>query len=127
MDVEGLPIRIALTPGRVSEEVVAFPFIKSLNRTRILVAHRGYDAESLIDFTASQSVRAQIPTHQDCRVQRSVDRQTYCRPNRVERLFSKLEQFRRVATRFDKLAGNFLVAVALASVRLWTRACASKT
>ncbi|MCZ8325085.1 MAG: transposase, partial [Sphingomonadaceae bacterium] len=40
----------------------------------------------------------------------------------VERFFCKLKQFRRVATRFDKLARNFLAAVALASTRLWLRA-----
>ncbi|HEU0149700.1 MAG TPA: IS5/IS1182 family transposase, partial [Bradyrhizobium sp.] len=39
----------------------------------------------------------------------------------VERFFCKLKHFRRIATRFDKLARNFLAAVALASARLWTR------
>ncbi|MFN4922539.1 MAG: IS5/IS1182 family transposase, partial [Bradyrhizobium sp.] len=39
----------------------------------------------------------------------------------VERFFCKLKHFRRIATRFDKLARNFLAAVALGSTRLWTR------
>ncbi|HTN64043.1 MAG TPA: IS5/IS1182 family transposase, partial [Devosia sp.] len=45
----------------------------------------------------------------------------------VERFFCKLKHFRRVATRFDKLARNFLAAVALASTRLWTRNYESTT
>ncbi len=52
----------------------------------------------------------------------SVDRAIYRQRNLVERLFSKLKHFRRIATRFDKLARNYLAAVLLASIRLWLRA-----
>lgn len=54
-----------------------------------------------------------------------MDRQTYRQRNLVERIFNKLKHFRRIATRFDKVAQNFLAAVSLASVRLWTRAYGS--
>nr|WP_316195184.1 MULTISPECIES: transposase [unclassified Bradyrhizobium] len=54
-------------------------------------------------------------------VQRSVSRRIYGQRNLVERFFCKLKHFRRIATRFDKLARNFLAAIALASARLWTR------
>ena len=117
-----MPIRIALTPGQASNKQAAVPLIKSLSRTRDLVADRGYDAKALIDLAESQSVRAHTPTQRDRRIQRSVDRETYRQRNLVERFFNKLKHFRRVATRFDKLARNFLAAVALASIRLWTRA-----
>ena len=127
VDGEGLPIRIALTPGQASDKEAAVPLIKSLNRTCDLVADRGYDAKALIELAASQSVRAHIPTQRDRKVQRSVDRDTYRQRNLVERYFNKLKHFRRIATRFDKLARNFLAAVALASVRLWTRTYESTT
>ena len=117
-----MPIRIALTPGQASDKEAAVPLIRSLNRTRDLVADRGYDAKALIDLAAGQNVRAHIPTQRDRKIQRSVERETYRLRNLVERFFNKLKHFRRVATRFDKLARNFLAAVALASVRLWTRA-----
>ena len=55
-------------------------------------------------------------------VQRSVSRRIYRKRNLVECFFCKLRYFERVATRFDKLARNFLAAVALASARLWTTA-----
>lgn len=47
--------------------------------------------------------------------------------NIIERFFNKLKHFRRVATRFDKLARNFLAAVALASTRIWIRNYESTT
>ena len=46
----------------------------------------------------------------------------YRERNLVERFFSKLKHFRRIATRYDKLAENFLAMVKLASLRLWLRA-----
>ena len=46
----------------------------------------------------------------------------YRERNLIERFFSKLKHFRRVATRYDKLAANFLAMVQLASMRLWLRA-----
>lgn len=63
----------------------------------------------------------------DRQVQRSIDPAIYRQRNVVERYFCKLKHFRRIATRFDKLARNFLAAVLLASTRLWLRACESKT
>ena len=57
-------------------------------------------------------------------MQRSVSPRIYRQRNLVERYFNKLKHFRRIATRFEKLARNFLAAVALASARLWTRAYA---
>lgn len=127
MDGEGLPIRIALTPGQASDKEAAVPLIKSLARTRHLVADRGYDAQALIDLAAEQGVKAHIPTQRDRKVQRSVKRRIYRRRNLVERFFNKLKHFRRVATRFDKLARNFLAAVALTSLRIWTRTYESTT
>ena len=60
-------------------------------------------------------------------MQRSVDRDIYRKRNLVERFFNKLKHFRRIATRFDKLARNFLATVLLASTRLWIRAYESTT
>ena len=127
MDGDGLPIRLALTPGQASDKEAAVPMIASLNRTRDLVADRGYDAQYLLDLARTRGATAHIPTQRDRKVQRSVDKAVYRCRNLVERFFSKLKHFRRVATRFDKLARNYLAAVALASVRLWTRSYESTT
>lgn len=127
VDGTGLPIRIMLTPGQASDKQAAAVLIESLTRTRDLVADRGYDARALIDLAAARGARAHIPTQRDRRVQRSIDRGLYRERNLVERFFCKLKHFRRVATRFDKLARNFLASVLLASIRIWTRSYESKT
>ena len=122
-----MPIRVALTPGQASDKQAAVPLIASLSRTRHLIADRGYDAQALIDLVRSRGACSHIPTQRDRKVQRSVAKAVYRQRNLVERFFNKLKHFRRVATRFDKLARNFLAAVALASVRLWTRSYESTT
>jgi transposase len=63
-----------------------------------------------------------IPTQKDRKAQRSIDPAICRQRNQVERFFCKLRPFRRIATRFDKLARDFLAAVLLASTRLRLRA-----
>lgn len=127
VDEAGLPIRLALTPGQASDKQAAVGLIESLARTNDLIADRGYDAMALVELAATRGTRAHIPTQKDRKRQRNIDPSIYRKRNLVERFFNKLKHFRRIATRFDKLARNFLAAVALASVRLWTRAYESTT
>ena len=86
-----------------------------------LVADRGYDAKAVLGCVAARGGRAHIPTCRDRKVQRSVDPALYRHRNLVKRFFNKLKHFRRIATRYDKLARNFLSAVLIASTRLRTR------
>jgi len=101
--------------------------IDGLRPAPALVADRGYDARAVIDLVAAKGGCAHIPTQRDRKVQRSVDPTLYSKRNLIERYFCKLKHFRRVATRFDKLARNFLAAVTLASARIWLRAYESRT
>ncbi|SHM36990.1 Transposase DDE domain-containing protein, partial [Paracoccus solventivorans] len=57
----------------------------------------------------------------DRKVQRQVDPVLYRQRNLVERFFSKLKQFRKIATRYEKTAQNYLAAVLMACSRLWMR------
>jgi len=87
-----------------------------------VVADRGYDSNAVLDLIARSGARPSIPSCSRRIVRRSVDPAIYRQRNLIERFFCKLKQFRRVATRFDKLARNFLAAIHIASTRLWLRA-----
>lgn len=69
-----------------------------------------------------QGATPNIPPKSNRRWKPSFSKRLYCERNLIERFFSKLKHFRRVATRYDKLAANFLTMVQLASMRLWLRA-----
>jgi transposase len=88
---------------------------------RDLIADRGYDARAILDQVEAAGGCAHIPTCRDRKVQRSIDRDLYRHRNLVERFFNKLKHFRRIATRYDKTARNFLAAVLIAATRLWMR------
>ncbi len=114
-------MRLVLSPGQASDKTLAPAVIEGLAPGRTLIADRGYDARAIIDLVESRGGRAHIPTCSDRKVQRTVDAELYRKRNLVERFFNKLKHFRRIATRYDKTARNFLAAVALAAIRLWAR------
>lgn len=84
-------------------------------RIEALLADKGYDADAI----RQELAKAAIPTKSNRRIPIPHDREKYCWHNLVERLFSKLKNRRRVATRYDKTAESDLGFVALASVTLW--------
>ena len=123
----GLPLRIVLSAGQASDKAAVAALLNGLPPARALVADSGYDARAIIELVSEHGGTAHIPTQRDRKVQRSVDPALYRQRNLIERFFCKLKHFRRVATRFDKLARNFLAAVLLASTRLRLRAYESTT
>ncbi len=127
VDARGLPVRFVLTPGQASDKAAVPALIEGLRPARDVVADRGYDARAILELLVGHGSRPHIPTQRDRKVQRSVDPAIYRQRNLVERFFNKLKHFRRIATRYDKLARNFLAAIALASTRLWIRHYESTT
>jgi len=114
-------VRLLLSPGQASD-MTAVPFLlNGLPVPTAVVADRGYDSNAVLELIAQSGAQPAIPSCARRLVKRSVDPAIYRQRNLVERFFCKLKQFRRVATRFDKLARNFLAAVLLASTRLWLR------
>lgn len=119
-------MRLVLTAGQ-AHDLRAAPDLLDGLECRHVVADRGYDANALLDLIRASGAKAHIPSTRQRLVHRSVNKRIYRQRNLVERFFCKLKHFRRCATRFDKLARNFLAAVALASTRLWTRSYESTT
>jgi transposase len=126
VDQDGLPVRLLITPGQASDKT-AFPeLFAAVPAASIVIADRGYDSRAIIDLVAARGGVAHIPTQSRVKLKRSVAPELYRRRNLIERYFCNLKQFRRIATRFEKLAQNFLAAVALASTRIWLRAIESR-
>jgi len=115
-------VRILLSAGQASDMAAVPQLLAGLPVPRAVIADRGYDANAVLELIADKGAQAAIPSCRRRLVKRTVDPEIYRQRNLVERFFCKLKQFRRLATRFDKLARNFLAAVLLASTRLWLRA-----
>jgi transposase len=116
-DVIGRPAVIHLTAGNASDVTVAGDVIAaSPGQLRRLVADRGYDADPLRAALRAAGTTPVIPGRRGRKHPIRYDLDRYKDRWRIEAAFCRLKDFRRVATRYDKLADNFASAVALASV-----------
>jgi hypothetical protein len=87
-----------------------------------VLADKAYDADRIRELIQDQGATPNIPPKSNRRWKPCFSKRLYRERNLIERFFSKLKHFRRVATRYDKLAANFLAMIQLASMRLWLRA-----
>jgi transposase len=87
----------------------------------MLLADRGYDADRIRALATKQRAWGNIPPRSNRSEPICFSPYLYRARNLIERFFNKIKQCRRVATRYDKLAANYLAFIQLASIRLWLR------
>ena len=102
-----------LTPGQAHDLTCAEPLLEEAD-PQALIADMAYDADRLLATLAQRRITAVIPPKANRKTPRMSDFALYCERNLVERFFNKLKHFRAIATRYDKLARNFLAGVQLA-------------
>ena len=115
-DPEGRPVAFALTPGNVADISMAIPLMEVTAPPKRLLADKAYDADKLRDWLKGKRIKAVIPSSAARRMPYPIDRQAYKRRNTIERMFGRLKNWRRIATRYDRLARNYLAALAIVSV-----------
>jgi transposase len=84
-----------------------------------LIADKAYDTNSLRALLAGKDVEAVIPSIRRRKPLIPYDVTAYRQRNLIERMFGRLKDFRRIATRYDKLARNFLAGAILAAITIW--------
>ena len=87
-----------------------------------LIGDKGYDGDGFRAEIVDRGAKPVIPNKSNRVTLHSFSKRAYKGRNVIERCFCRLKDFRRVATRYDKLAANYLAFVQLASIRLWLRA-----
>ena len=118
VDANGLPVRLALTAGEAHNNRLAAKLLSRLKPGSMLLADRGYDADWIRELAAERGVWANIPPRCNRNTPIYFSPHLYRARNLVERFFNKIKQCRRVATRYDKLAANYLLFIRLASIRI---------
>jgi transposase len=117
-----LPMAIEITGGMVSDHRGYAPLMAADGPpARVPLADRGHDSDAIRRDMDDRGGVAIIPALRSRKVRESVDDQIYALRNRIARCFNRLENARRVATRYDETAGSFLRFVQIASIRLWIR------
>ncbi|GAC1608492.1 MAG: hypothetical protein NVS3B3_13210 [Aquirhabdus sp.] len=118
VDALGNPVRWLLTGGEVADIKQGQALIEGL-RAQAVLADKGYDANDFIDYVQVNGMQAVIPPKKNRREQREYDRHLYKDRNMVERFFNRIKQFRRIATRYEKLDRNFLSFINIVFAYLW--------
>ena len=113
-DVIGRPFAFKLTGGNVADSPIAPALLNSFKAARYLLADKGYDANSLRKHLRQSAIVPVIPSRSNRERSIRYDERLYKERHLIENVFCRLKDFRRVATRYDKLARKFLSAVALA-------------
>jgi transposase len=119
-DALGNAVRFILTGGERNDITQAEQLIENLH-AEYVIADKGYDSEAFVLKVKEQNSEAVIPSRSNHKVQREIDKHLYKERHLIENQIGKLKHFRRVFSRFDKLAKNYLSFIYFASTVVWLR------
>ena len=118
-DAKGRLLSILLTGGQAHDCPPAQRLIRRTKRARKLLGDKAYDSEELRLWLKERGTKAVVPNRSNRKQPFRFDRKTYKLRHRVENAFCRLKDFRRIATRYDRLARNFLASVCLVAAIVW--------
>ena len=118
-DTKGRPIRFFLTAGQVSDYTGARALMDSLPPADWLLGDQGYDADWFREGLQEQDITPCIPSRKSRKKPIKYDKRRYKRRNRIEIMFGRLKEWRRIATRYDRCPKVLLSAIALAATVLF--------
>jgi transposase len=116
----GCPVRFHLTAGQRGDAPQALTLIEDMP-AEVVMADTAYDSDQIRKAIAEKGALAVIPNNPSRAQKHPLEEHLYAQRHLVECCFSRLKQFRRVATRFEKTARNYLAVVTLAAIILWLR------
>jgi transposase len=117
-DAKGRLLSILLSGGEAHDCPPAKRLIRRTKPAKKLLGDRAYDSAELRQWLSDRGTRAVVPNKSNRKQPFRFDRKSYKQRHLIENAFCRLKDFRRVATRYDKLAANFLSGVATA-IAFW--------
>ena len=119
MDGCGRAVAFEITPGQLGDARAAMALLSQVSPSLSLTADTAYDSNGLRQFLLERGTTPVIPNNPTRKRLHPFDPTAYKRRNLIERAFSRLKDFRRVHTRYDRLAVTYDAAVCLAAAVTW--------
>ena len=120
--VDGYPLYVMLSEGQRNDINYAIPVLEHIDiEGSNVLADRGYDSNQLLDYIYERGGEPTIPSRKGAKFERHCDWWLYKERHLVEQYFLKLTGFRRIATRYDKLAATYLGFICIASILIWLK------
>ena len=119
-DDQGRPLILLLSEGQMSDYKGAALMLNVLPRAKELLGDKGYDADWFRQALTERGITACIPSKSNRRVPIEHDRILYRQRHKIENMFGRLKDWRRIHTRYDRCAHTFMSAICIAaSVIFW--------
>jgi transposase len=118
-DVKGRLIAILLTTGAAHDRPVAERLIRRVKPSQRMLGDKAYDSAELREDLHERGTKPVIPNRCNRKQPFSFSKRIYKLRWRIESAFNRLKDFRRIATRYDRLARNYLASVCLAAALVW--------
>ena len=113
-------MRVVLSPGQANDITRAHSLIEGLP-ARVVIADAAYDADHFREAIAAKGATAVIQSNRSRSQALPLDKALYAERYLIECCINKLKHFRRIATRYEKTARNFLAMIAIAATVVWLR------
>jgi transposase len=118
-DAKGRLLSILLTGGEAHDCPLAQRLIRRTKAARKLLGDKAYDSAELRQWLGNRGTKAVVPNRSNRKRPFRFDKKSYKQRHRIENAFCRLKDFRRIATRYDRLARNFLASVCLVAAIVW--------
>ena len=118
-DAKGRLLSILLTGGQAHDCPPAQRLIRRTKAAQKMLGDRAYDSAELRQWLSERGTKPVVPNKSNRKQPFSFDRKAYKHRHRIENAFCRLKDFRRIATRYDRLARNFLASVCLVAAIVW--------
>jgi transposase len=118
-DAKGRPIQMFLSAGQTSDYIGARALLPSIPKATILLGDRGYDADWFRNALIEMGISPCIPSRAGRKVPIQHDADLYRLRHKIENMFARLKDWRRIATRYDRCPILFLSACALAATVIY--------
>lgn len=110
---------LLLTEGALHDHKGGMMLLDALPNTSVLLADKAYDSDALRARLAERNIVACIPSRKRRKIAIPYSKRLYKQRNRIERMFARLKDWRRIATRYDRCAHTFFSAICLAATVLF--------
>jgi transposase len=104
-----------ITEGQVSDYRGAATVLRTLPDAKVLIADKGYGSDWFRQALSDLDITPCIPGRKNCKVSVTYDAKIYQQRNLVERMFGRLKDWRRIATRYNRCAHTFMSAICIAA------------
>lgn len=113
---EGKPVALYLTAGQVNDYKGARELLPTLPKAKYFIGDKGYDADWLREYLIENDIKPCIPPRKNRTEEIYYDKNLYKKRHKIENIFAKIKDWRRIAMRYDRCAHTFFSAICIASI-----------